>query len=271
MAQHIAMNLKLKAITANMGCIPKDMAESILFGHEKGAFTGAVANKIGLIEAAHGGLFFLDEIGECPMDIQTKLLRTIQEKEVQPLGALRTRKVDVRFIAATNCDLDQMVKSGKFRLDLLQRLNTFVLKLPALRERPEDISFYANLFLEQHQGARFYLTADGEQALLAHSWPGNIRELRSVIERIVVLSSKMSIDAQVVNDAIQTGKSPNEDKAQLLAVVENNARREEVVKAITENNGCKRKAALKLGVSEATLYRLIDLFRNCPLKKQLTI
>ncbi|HLE12706.1 MAG: hypothetical protein A2504_16915 [Bdellovibrionales bacterium RIFOXYD12_FULL_39_22] len=262
LAQHIAMNLKIKAVTANMGCIPKDMAESILFGHEKGAFTGAVANKIGLIEAAHGGLFFLDEVGESPSAVQTKLLRVLQEKEVQPLGSLRSRKVDVRFIAATNRNLDQMVSDGDFRLDLLQRLNTFVLKLPALRERPEDIIYYANLFIQElsHNGARFYLTPDGEQALLSHRWPGNIRELRNVIERIVVLSPKMSIDQNVVVEALQTGQLPSEVEIKTVEIVETNARREEVIKALTEYNGNKRKAAVSLGVSEATLYRWLKEF-----------
>jgi transcriptional regulator with GAF, ATPase, and Fis domain len=128
LAQHIALNLKMKAVTANMGCIPKEMAESILFGHERGAFTGAVSNKAGLIETAHNGLFFLDEIGECSASVQAKLLRVIQEKEVQALGSNKTKKINVRFIAATNRDLNKQVADGTFRLDLLQRLNTFVLK-----------------------------------------------------------------------------------------------------------------------------------------------
>jgi DNA-binding NtrC family response regulator len=160
LAQHIALNLKMKAVTANMGCVPKEMAESILFGHERGAFTGAVANKAGLIETAHNGLFFLDEIGECSASVQAKLLRVIQEKEVQALGSNRTKKINVRFIAATNRDLNKQVADGTFRLDLLQRLNTFVLKLPSLRERPEDIIFYANLFINDlsRDGDRFHLT-----------------------------------------------------------------------------------------------------------------
>ena len=163
LAQHIALNLKKKAVTANMGCIPKEMAESILFGHERGAFTGAVANQTGLIETAHNNLFFLDEIGEASASVQTKLLRVIQEKEIQPLGSNKTKKINVRFIAATHRDLNQLVNNGEFRLDLLQRLNTFVLKLPALRERPEDILFYANLFIEElsQNSDRFNLTLDG--------------------------------------------------------------------------------------------------------------
>ncbi|GAB4416271.1 MAG: sigma-54 dependent transcriptional regulator [Bacteriovoracaceae bacterium] len=262
LAQHIALNLKMKAVTANMGCIPKEMAESILFGHERGAFTGAVVNKAGLLETAHNGLFFLDEIGECSSSVQTKLLRVIQEKEVQALGSNKTKKINVRFIAATNRDLNKLVDEGTFRLDLLQRLNTFVLKLPALRDRPEDIIFYANLFIDElsHGGDRFFLTPDGENELMAHRWQGNIRELRNVIERIIVLSSKMTIDRATVLDAIDYGQSPHDINLKRVEVVETNARKEEVIKTLNEFNGNKRKAAVSLGISEATLYRWLKEF-----------
>jgi DNA-binding NtrC family response regulator len=262
LAQHIALNLKMKAVTANMGCIPKEMAESILFGHERGAFTGAVANKAGLLETAHNGLFFLDEIGECSSSVQTKLLRVIQEKEVQALGSNKTKKINVRFIAATNRDLNKLVDEGTFRLDLLQRLNTFVLKLPALRERPEDIIFYANLFIDElsQGGDRFFLTPDGENELLAHRWQGNIRELRNVIERIIVLSSRTTIDRATVLEAIGYGQSPRDISLKRVDVVETNARKEEVIKTLNEFNGNKRKAAVSLGVSEATLYRWLKEF-----------
>lgn len=262
LAQHIALNLGQKAITANMGCIPKDMAESILFGHERGAFTGAITSKTGLIETAHNNIFFLDEIGECPPPVQTKLLRVIQEGEVQPLGSNKTKKVDVRFIAATHRNLEELVEEGTFRFDLLQRLNTFVLHLPALRERPEDILFYANLFISElaQDGQRFSITLDGEQELLSHSWPGNIRELRNVIERIIVLSSKSLIDKDTVCEAVQLGKPPSEVKVTPVQVVKNNARRDELIKALTESNGNKRLAAISLGIGEATIYRWLKEF-----------
>lgn len=262
LAQHIALNLKKKAVTANMGCIPKEMAESILFGHERGAFTGAVANQTGLIETAHNGIFFLDEIGESSASVQTKLLRVIQEKEIQPLGSNKTKKINVRFIAATHRDLNKLVADGEFRLDLLQRLNTFVLKLPALRERPEDILFYANLFIEElsQDGERFHLTNDGENELLAYRWPGNIRELRNVIERIIVLSNRLTIDKKAVIEAIECGRSPQENQVSRAEIVESNARKEEVIKTLNEFNGNKRKAAVSLGVSEATLYRWLKEF-----------
>lgn len=260
--KYISHALKMKSIAVNMSNIPKDTAESILFGHERGAFTGALSNKTGLIETAHNGLLFLDEIGECSQAVQAKLLRVIQEREIQPLGSTKTKKVDVRFIAATHCNLEERVRAGTFRLDLLQRLNTFVLRLPSLRERPEDISFYANLFVSESadEKRRFSITADGEQELLRYTWPGNVRELKNVIERITVLSSKFSIDSQIVRDAIELGRAPMERKALPIQTVELNARKEEVVKALSASRGNKRIAALNLGVSEATLYRWLKDF-----------
>jgi len=264
LAQHIAHNLNMKVVAANMGCIPKEMAESILFGHERGAFTGAVANQVGLIETAHGGIFFLDEVGECLPSVQVKLLRVIQEKEIQPLGSVKVKKVNPRFIAATNRDLNKLVSEGTFREDLLNRLNTFVLKLPPLRERPEDIIFYAHLFIDQlsNSAGRFFLTPDGENELLTYRWQGNIRELKNVIERIIVLSDRTTIDKAAVAEAIGYGKPPSGDQALTRAeVVETNARKEEIIKTLNEFNGNKRKSAVSLGVSEATLYRWLKDFK----------
>ncbi|MBY0415332.1 MAG: sigma-54 dependent transcriptional regulator [Bdellovibrionales bacterium] len=263
LAQHIAHNLKVKAVAANMGCIPKEMAESILFGHERGAFTGAVANQTGLIETAHNGIFFLDEVGECSSSVQAKLLRVIQEKEIQPLGSNKTKKINTRFIAATHRDLNKLVTGGTFREDLLNRLNTFILKLPPLRERPEDIIFYANIFIDElaRGGDRFFLTPDGENELLTHRWNGNIRELRNVIERIIVLSNKTTIDKAAVAEAIGYGQSTNDLNLTRAEVVETNARKEEVIKTLNEFNGNKRKAAVSLGISEATLYRWLKEFK----------
>lgn len=260
LAQHIALNLKKKVIVSNMGAIPKDMAESILFGHEQGAFTGATSNKIGLIEAAHGGFLFLDEIGECSPPIQTKFLRVLQEKEVQPVGSTKVKKVNVRFIAATHRDLSLMVEQGLFRLDLLQRLNTFILTLPPLRERPEDVIFYSNMFLDElkDDDVRYTITPDGEAELLRYQWPGNIRELRSVIERIVVLSNRTVIDQRAVSEAIQIAQSKSESKVNRIEVAEDNAKREELIKALHECKGNKRHTAHRLGVSEATVYRWVN-------------
>ncbi|OQW47616.1 MAG: hypothetical protein A4S09_14990 [Proteobacteria bacterium SG_bin7] len=260
LAQHIALNLNVKSVVANMGTIAKETAESILFGHERGAFTGAFSNKTGLIETAHNGIFFLDEIGECSEAVQTKLLRVIQEKEITPLGSNKTKKISTRFIAATHRNLDKMVQEGTFRLDLFQRLNTFTLRLPPLRERPEDIIFYANHFIDDlsREGLRFFLTPDGENELLKHRWPGNIRELRNVIERIIVLSNRTSIDKAAVVEAI--GLAPSTISVTRADIVQDNARKDELIKTITRFNGNKRKAAESLGISEATLYRWVKEF-----------
>ncbi|MDZ4660143.1 MAG: sigma-54 dependent transcriptional regulator [Pseudomonadota bacterium] len=268
LAQHIAMKLKKKIVAANMASIPKETAESELFGHEKGAFTGAVSNKIGLFEQANDGIFFLDELGECSLPLQAKLLRVLQEKEVQPLGSTRPRKIKVRFIAATNCDLGRMVSEGSFRLDLLQRLNTFVFTLPSLRERPEDIVFYANLFLEEFSCMveRFTLAADGVKALLSHSWPGNIRELRNVIQRIVILSDRRVIDGQSVIAAVNLGANSSLGAPQApvvfsrMHVLNETIKKEELEKALAEFAGNRRLVAQSLGVSDRTIYRWIRDF-----------
>ena len=263
LAQHIALGMKRKLVAANMASIPRETAESALFGHERGAFTGAVTNKIGLIEAANNGIFFLDEVGECSPSVQAKLLRVLQEKEVTPVGATAARRVRVQFLAATHRNLDQMASEGTFRLDLLQRLNTFVLRLPSLRERPEDILLYANFFLNEfsEEGeARFTIAADGAQALLSYQWPGNIRELRSVIQRFAVLSTRSVLDANAVREAIGGSCTVVSVSSGKLEVLNANMRREALVKALSESNGNKRMAARALGIGEATLYRWVQEF-----------
>ncbi|HAR42932.1 MAG TPA: hypothetical protein DCS07_09935 [Bdellovibrionales bacterium] len=264
LAKHIALGMKKSLVAANMASIPKETAESILFGHEKGAFTGAVMNKIGLIESANNGIFFLDEIGECSPEVQAKLLRVLQEKEVLPLGTNKPRKINVQFLAATHCDLEAMVEQGRFRRDLLQRLNTFILRLPPLRERPEDILLYTNLFLDElsKDGSHFSVTQEGAQALLSHSWPGNVRELNHVITRIVVLSDSRVLDRATVLDAIgirETQTSPTPSLGR-IGSAETSLRRNGLIKALHNNHGNKRLAAQALGISEATLYRWVDGF-----------
>ncbi len=253
--KHIAQNMKKTLVSANMATIAKETAESNLFGHERGAFTGAVQNKVGLIESANGGLFFLDEVGDCTLDIQAKLLRVLQEKEVLPLGANRPRSINVNFIAATHKQLDEMVKVGNFREDLFQRLNTFTLRIPPLRERPEDIIFYANLYLNEcgDDGLQYTISSDGIQALLSYSWPGNIRELKSVILRFIVLSNKFVLDEDAVNVAI--GIKTTIEKT---IHIEDNGKKEKVLNAIVECKGNKKQAAKKLGIAEKTFYRWID-------------
>ncbi|MCU0705542.1 MAG: sigma-54 dependent transcriptional regulator [Fimbriiglobus sp.] len=179
-------------IRVNCGALPETLLESELFGHIKGAFTGAIENKAGRFEAAHGGTLFLDEINSMSPKLQVKLLRVLQEREFERVGESRTIRVDVRVIAATNATLEELVERGDFREDLYYRLNVVPVVLPPLRERPDDIPLLARFFLKRYAEANrrtpAELTPDVQSALLAHDWPGNVRELENAIERLVVLS-----------------------------------------------------------------------------------
>jgi len=179
-------------VAINCAAIPATLLESELFGHEKGAFTGATSRKKGIFEIAHGGTVFLDEIGDLPLEAQAKLLRVLQEKKVQRVGGIEEISVDVRIIAATNQDLQKLVEEGKFRSDLFYRLNVFPLHIPPLRERREDIIPLAEFFIkrfgnfEKHRGP--FLTAGAQKILLSYHWPGNVRELANAVERALILA-----------------------------------------------------------------------------------
>jgi two-component system, NtrC family, response regulator AtoC len=181
-------------IPVNLAAIPEDLIESELFGHEKGAFTGAVSRRIGKFEEANEGTIFLDEIGEMDMGLQTKLLRVLQENKITRLGSNKEIKLEVRVIAATNKQLSQRVKEGKFREDLYYRLQGFLIHLPPLRERGNDVIILANFFLNEfctkNKMAKKTLSEESMRALLEHNWPGNIRELKSCIERAVLISGE---------------------------------------------------------------------------------
>ena len=180
-------------IKVNCAALPASLIESELFGHEKGAFTGAIEKRLGRFELANGGTIFLDEIGELPPDVQIKLLRVLQEREFERIGGSVTIKVDIRVIAATNRDLNQAVAEGKFRRDLFYRLNVFPILMPPLRQRSEDMGLLAYYFMRRHTariGRRIERIPAATMArLAAYSWPGNIRELENVIERAVILSN----------------------------------------------------------------------------------
>src|SRR5918996_516980 len=179
-------------ITVNCAAMPSGLVESELFGHERGAFTGALAQKLGRFELAHQGTLFLDEIGDLPLELQPKLLRVLQEQEIERVGSAHTRRVDVRLVAATNRDLAQMVDAGQFRADLYYRLHVFPVTLPPLRQRPEDIPLLVRHFVRHYaQQLRKRLDtvpAEALEALTRYSWPGNVRELQNVIERAVILA-----------------------------------------------------------------------------------
>ena len=193
-------------VTVNSGNLPPDLLESTLFGHVKGAFTSAVASKKGLFEVADRGTLFLDEIGTMGMETQSKILRVLQDRKFMHLGGIHEIQVDVRIVAATNVDLRQMVREGKFREDLFYRLNVITIDLPPLRQRKEDIPLLVNFFLgkysEENQRPLRFMTPEGLRPLMNYSWPGNVRELENVIERGVVLSSATDIGPELLPDHI---------------------------------------------------------------------
>jgi transcriptional regulator with GAF, ATPase, and Fis domain len=193
-------------ITVNCAAIPATLIESEFFGHERGAFTGATAKREGRFALADRGTIFLDEIGELPLDLQSKLLRVLQEGSFEPVGSGRTRKVDVRVVAATNRDLRREVAEGRFREDLFYRLNVFPIPLPSLRERPEDIPLLAEAFARRFSGRLCKevapLTQESIARLKAYSWPGNVRELENVMERAVITATGGRMDlARALPDA----------------------------------------------------------------------
>src|SRR5579884_3619365 len=193
-------------VPVNTGSMPADLLESTLFGHVKGAFTSAISSKKGLFEVADRGTLFLDEIGNMGMDTQSKILRVLQDRKFMHLGGVHEIQVDVRIIAATNVDLRQLVREGKFREDLFYRLNVITVDLPPLRQRKEDIPLLAEFFLrkysEENQRSARSLTTDALRPLLNYSWPGNVRELENVIERAVVLSSGAEIGPELLPDHV---------------------------------------------------------------------
>ena len=204
---NLSRRAKAPMISVNCAAIPETLIESELFGHEKGAFTGASAGRAGLVEAADGGTLFLDEIGELPLEAQARLLRVLQEGEIRRVGSVQSQKVDVRLIAATHRDLKTLAKTGQFREDLYYRLHVIALRLPPLRERGNDVLEIANAFLARQgermnsRGMRF--SRDAEQAIRHYPWPGNVRELENAIERAAILSESPEIDAELLGIDIE--------------------------------------------------------------------
>jgi transcriptional regulator with PAS, ATPase and Fis domain len=203
-------------IKLNCAAIPTELLESELFGHEKGAFTGATKNKPGKFDMANGGTFFLDEIGDMPLNLQSKILRVIQEKEFYRVGGSNTIKVDVRFIASTNQNLEKMVQEGKFREDLYYRFNVFTLHLPPLRERKEDIPLLVDYFL-QNLTKKVEISSVALQMIMTYAWPGNIRELKNVIESAAVIAENGFIEPAQLPGSI-TGAFNTDSKAVSLPV-----------------------------------------------------
>jgi DNA-binding NtrC family response regulator len=242
------------------------LIESELFGYVKGAFTGALQGKQGLLEAAHGGTLFLDEIGDMPVDLQAKLLRALQEHEVKPVGATERRRIDVRVIAATNRDLDAAVRSGTFRQDLYFRLNVVQIKLPPLRERKSDIPLLVMSFLEKlsgDHGSGRTISEEAMRRLIAYDWPGNVRELENAIERAVALGSGPLVHVADLPSNLQYPASERPpDKDELLPLEE--LERRAIMRTLRETAGDKVAAARILGIGKTTLYRKLKQYHVDP-------
>ena len=249
------------------GSLVPTLMESELFGYVKGAFTGANRSKDGLLVSAEGGTVFLDEIGELSLEMQAKLLRALQEKEVRPVGATHRVPIRARIVAATNRDLALMVERGEFRKDLFYRLNVVNLKLPPLRDRPEDIPLLAAHFLDKisrELGRKFILSDEALRIMMSHEWPGNVRELENALQRGCTLSSGPVIrlgdlTTQLMNRALEIEKAASHDanSSEMGAGIKTLAQteREEILKTIRMLNGDKLKAAKLLDIGKTTLYR----------------
>jgi formate hydrogenlyase transcriptional activator len=242
-------------VKLNCAAIPTGLLESELFGHERGAFTGAIAQRIGRFEAANTGTIFLDEVGEIPLDLQTKLLRVLQEREFERLGSSRVIRTDARLIAATNRDLTAMVDRQQFRSDLFYRLNVFPIHLPPLRQRPEDIPLlvrrFAGQFARRMGKVIDTIPSETMEALTRYDWPGNVRELQNVIERAVILSSGPVLRVPL-EDLHRSPVHPQDGAPQTLEEAE----RAHILKTLTDTRWVlsgPRGAAARLGMNRSTL------------------
>ena len=248
-------------VKLNCAAIPAGLLESELFGHERGAFTGALSSRIGRFQLAHKGTLFLDEIGDLPVELQPKLLRAIQEREVEKLGSTKSIRIDVRIVAATNQNLEQMVDDRRFRADLYYRLNVFPIQLPALRERSEDIPLLVNHFVQvcarRMRKSIDHASTESMNALLSYSWPGNVRELQNLIERAVILSPGTLLRV-TLSELNQTNShkdiAARSDDSRVVTLKD--AEREHIIQALAETNwiiGGTKGAAARLGLKRTTL------------------
>lgn len=257
-------------VTINCGAIPENLMESEMFGHKKGSFTGAISDKLGLFEVADGGTLFLDEVGELPLSIQVKLLRAIQERVVRRVGATEDTKVEVRIIAATNRNLEDMVQKGTFRQDLYYRLNVIHIKTPSLRERKEDIPLLAHFFLKKYNDKLHKnissISTEAMENLKKYDYPGNVRELENMLERTVALESGATVLPESLPPLVNTNSgrklaSSNEiqvtDEGVDLDKIIGQIEKELIIKAIHQANGIKKRAAKLLSITFRSMrYRI---------------
>lgn len=264
-------------VPVNCGAIPTELLESELFGHEKGAFTGAIATRIGRFEMADGGTIFLDEIGEMPSILQVKLLRVLQERSFERIGGTKTVSVDVRIIAATNQNLENAVKEGRFREDLFHRLNVIPIEIPPLRKRGEDVPVLCDYFIDKHaeRFGRNPVTVNEEamKVFTEYSWPGNVRELENTIERLLVLKDNDVITAYDLPDKMTGRRIPelpdielDDDVNPFVGGIDLNAALEEyekrlILHALELHNGVKSQAAKYLNINRTTLIEKMKRLR----------
>ena len=245
-------------IAVNCGAIPEGLLESELFGHKKGSFTGAVADRRGLFQAAHGGTLFLDEIGDMPLPLQVKLLRALEERKIRPVGSHESFDVDVRVVAATHRKLEERIAAGEFREDLYYRLNVVKLYIPALAERREDIPLLANHFLtrlaERYRRGHLALAPEAMQLLVSASWQGNVRQLLNVIEQAVALASTEVIPESLVRQALDAGDSALTPLDEARRAFE----RDYLVRILKITGGNVTKAARLAGRNRTEFYRLLE-------------
>ncbi len=251
-------------VAVNCAAIPAELLESELFGHEKGAFTGAIATKVGKFELANSGSLFLDEVGSMRLDLQAKILRALQEREIERVGGTRTIKIDVRVIAATNRDLKKAVEEGTFREDLYYRLNVVPITLPDLKDRIEDIPLLANHFVqkfapESNPNIR-EISKEAMAVLLSYAWPGNVRELENVIERAVTLGRGPAIEPSDLPNHLTGGSNPV-DRALAKEATLEDLEREYIALILRRTKGHQIRAASILGIDRRTLYRKIRRYK----------
>ena len=256
---HRESGRKGKFVSINCAAIPENLFESELFGYTKGAFTGALSDKPGLFEEADGGTLFLDEVGELPLPLQAKLLRVLQEGEVRRLGSNRAKKVDVKLVAATNRDLKELVSQGKFREDLYYRLNVLTLKIPPLRERPEDITALTGYFLKKFSskyGKKVEMTPEALEILLSYPFPGNVRELENLIHRLVITSDGTVKPEDLKDLTDSKSQSPKEITIDFSEPLPQKVARLEkmmIEEALKRTGYVQTKAAKLLGIDEKSL------------------
>lgn len=247
-------------IAINCAAIPENLLEAILFGHERGAYTGAAQSQAGKFEQANGGTLLLDEISEMPLALQAKLLRVLQEREVERVGGRRTIALDIRVLATTNRDLEDMVREGRFREDLYYRLNVFPLRVPPLRERPRDIAPLARHFVARiADGRRPRFSTEAEALLRSHPWPGNVRELENTVQRALILATGDLIAAADVVLSTPSARAPA--GADACATDMKTLERDHILATLKEVGGSRKLAVQRLGISERTLRYKLQQYR----------